>query len=40
MLLARLRIGESLSELLSNIHIDGSSGDEGQFPLDPQMMER
>jgi hypothetical protein len=40
MLLARLRIGDSLSELLSNIHIDGSSCDEGQFPLDPQMMER
>jgi hypothetical protein len=40
MLLARLRIGDSLSELLSNIHIDGSSGEEDQFPLDPQMMER
>jgi hypothetical protein len=40
MLLARLRIGDSLSELLSNIHIDESSGEEGLFPLDPQMMER
>jgi hypothetical protein len=40
MLLARLRIGDSLSELLSNIQINGSPGEQDQFPLDPQMMAR
>lgn len=41
MLLARLRIGDSLEQLLSNIRPDVSSpADGGQFQIDPQMIER
>jgi hypothetical protein len=40
MLLARLRIGDSLDELLSNIRLDSSPEEGGEVQLDPQMMAR
>lgn len=40
MLLARLRLGDSMETLLSNIRIDESPSESGQVPLDQQMKER
>jgi hypothetical protein len=40
MLLAKLRLGDSLESLLSNIRLDESPGESGQFALDLQMVER
>jgi hypothetical protein len=40
MLLAKLRLGDSLESLLSNIRLEESPGESGQFPVDPQMIER
>jgi hypothetical protein len=40
MILAKLRLGDSLESLLSNIRLDESPGESGQFALDLQMVER